>query len=77
MPLPKEYYDILRTGDRPLTSPTTPSGMYPDLTPDITEDAGSAWGSVGDFMWQFGAGGVSGLTWGTSELVLHLNLGKK
>ena len=68
MPLPKEYYDILRTGDKPLTSPIAPSGLYPDLTPDITEDAGSAWGSVGDFMWQFGAGGISGLTWGVAEL---------
>ena len=67
MPLPKEYYDILKSGDRPLASPTGTSGMYPDLTPDI-EDSGTAWDSVGDFMWQFGAGGVSGLTWGTSEL---------
>lgn len=34
MPLPKEYYDILKSGDKPLTTPTQPSGMYPDLTPD-------------------------------------------
>ena len=68
MPLPKEYYDILESGDKPLTSPTTPSGLYPDLTPDALEDRGSAWDSVGDFVWQFGAGGVSGLTWGATEL---------
>ena len=34
MPLPKEYYDILKSGDRPLTSPIAspaqPSGLYPD-----------------------------------------------
>ena len=68
MPLPKEYYDILRSGDKPLTSPITKPGMYPDLTPDVTEDEGSAWDSVGEFVWQFGAGGVSGLTWGATEL---------
>ena len=68
MPLPKEYYDILKTGDKPLTSPVGTSGLYPDLTPDMPEDQGSAWDSVGEFVWQFGAGGVSGLTWGASEL---------
>jgi hypothetical protein len=68
MPLPKEYYDILKTGDKPLTSPVGTSGLYPDLTPDLPEVEGSAWDSIGDFVWQFGAGGVSGLTWGTSEL---------
>ena len=70
MPLPKEYYDILRTGDRPLGSPSETSGMFPDLTPDPQGASGSAWDSIGDFVWQFGAGGVSGLTWGTAELAV-------
>jgi len=69
MPLPKEYFDILKSGDKPLTAPAQTSGIsYPDLTPDTQMDQGSAWDSLGDFVWQFGAGGVSGLTWGTSEL---------
>ena len=67
MPLPKEYYDILRTGDKPLTTPTQPSALYPDITPDMPEDDGSAWDSVGEFMWAGIKGGVSGLTWGGSE----------
>ncbi len=65
MPLPKEYYDILKSGDKPLTTPTQPSGMYPDLTPDPVVDSGNA-------LWDFlgaGLGGVtSGLTWGASNL---------
>ena len=57
MPLPKEYYDILKTGDKPFTSPTQPSptGLYfgPE---DVTEEATSAWGGVGDFLWSAGTG---------------------
>ena len=57
MPLPKEYYDILKSGDRPLDSPTKPisSGLYPDITPP-EEDTGTLWGGVGDFLWSFGEG---------------------
>ena len=70
MPLPKEYYDILESGDRPLTSPVQPSptGIYQDLTPDVTEEASSAWGGVGDFLWSAGTGFTSGMTWGLTDL---------
>ena len=69
MPLPKEYYDILKSGDRPLDEPTrtVSSGLYPDITPP-EEDAGTLWGGVGDFLWSFGEGATSGLTWGASDL---------
>jgi hypothetical protein len=40
MPLPKEYYDILKSGDRPLDAPTgtVSSGLYPDITPPEEDD---------------------------------------
>ena len=65
MPLPKEYYDILKSGDRPFNPPTTSSGMFPDLTPDPVAESGNA-------LWDFlgaGLGGfTSGITWGVSSL---------
>ena len=81
MPLPKEYYDILKAGDRPFNPPAQPlsPGLYPDITPDITEEAGSAWGGVGDFLWSAGTGFTSGMTWGLTDLAGELvkNLGKR
>ena len=70
MPLPKEYYDILSSGDRPLDSPinTQSSGAYPDLTPDIIKESESAWGGVGDFLWSAGEGFTSGMSWGATDL---------
>tara|TARA_R110000824_G_scaffold58526_1_gene158106 strand:+ start:1078 stop:10002 length:8925 start_codon:yes stop_codon:yes gene_type:complete len=72
MPLPKEYYDILKTGDKPFTTPTqptqpSPTGLYfgPE---DVAEEATSAWGGVGDFLWSAGEGFTSGMSWGATDL---------
>tara|TARA_Y100000310_G_scaffold344790_1_gene459538 strand:- start:3111 stop:12080 length:8970 start_codon:yes stop_codon:yes gene_type:complete len=70
MPLPEDYYDILDTGDKPLTTPLAgeQSSLYPDLISD-EEVLGSAWGGVGDFLWAAGGGFVSGTTWGVTDLM--------
>ena len=69
MPLPKEYYDILKSGDRPLTAPAKPvsNTMFPNIMPDPVDETGSAWDNVGDFLWSAGEGFVSGVTWGGSD----------
>jgi len=73
MPLPKDYYDILKSGDKPLETPTTPSGTGQASSrgfspPDITQEAESAWGGIGDALWSAGEGFTSGMTWGLTDL---------
>ena len=34
MPLPKEYYDILKSGDKPFNAPTQGSSLYPSIMPE-------------------------------------------
>ena len=71
MPLPKEYYDIIKTGDKTFTSPSEPIGISPTgiyRAEDPMEESQSAWGSVGDFLWSAGEGFTSGMTWGLTDL---------
>lgn len=69
MPLPKEYYDILKSGDRPLRNqPTTQTPNFGFSPAEPVEDEGTAWGSVGDFLWSAGEGFTSGMTLGLTDL---------
>ena len=69
MPLPKEYYDILKSGDKPLNTPIQGSSLYPSIMPERQEDPSSAWGSIGDFLWSAGTGFTSGMSWGVTDLM--------
>ena len=69
MPLPKEYYDILKSGDKPFNAPTQGSSLYPSIMPERQEDPSSAWGSIGDFLWSASTGFTSGMTWGVTDLM--------
>ena len=73
MPLSKEYFDIIKSGDSPLNAPSgavtdrRASALYPDLSASLTDvGGGSALDFLGSALW----GGVSGLTWGLSEFAV-------
>ena len=73
MPLSKEYFDIIKSGDKPLNAPSgavtdrRASALYPDLSASLTDvGGGSALDFLGSALW----GGVSGLTWGLSEFAV-------